>query len=504
MGHMTVDAAATVGVVSTYLVIGAVVAAARPHNRLGPVLVLGALLWGLGDIAVELAHRAGADGGAVAPWAVPGSALRALGWLLVVAGVPLLYPDGAITYRGRRWPINVLVVAATLTTIGTVTDRDADLTGLNGWHNPLALDRLLSAAGEALSSTASLLGTALGVVAVAGAVTRLVARWQHGVPLMRQQVVLFALAAAMAAVAAPAAVLVGPGAFDAAAVVLAMAVGTGVLVRDVYELRTATNRAMVWTTLAASIIALYALVIAGVGGLMDAVGARWLAWVAAAVVAICFAPLRDLLQRAVNRLTHGDWDDPYAVLAGLNSRLGAAIDATKLTGEAVAVLTELGLTHVVVRDARGEIVAGVESVGGARLAAVPLSAYGQHAGMLSYNSPAQLRAQDRHLLEQVAAQIAAVLHTRTLALQLQESLTRVVQAQDQERTVTRALVDGGWLTDREIDVLDLLAQGQSNATIARSLGLTTKTVQNHVSRILDKLHVSDRTQAALWARDHAR
>ena len=43
----------------------------------------------------------------------------------------------------------------------------------------------------------------------------------------------------------------------------------------------------------------------------------------------------------------------------------------------------------------------------------------------------------------------------------------------------------------------MLANGSSNAQIARSLGLSLKTIQNYVSRILDKLQVSDRTQAAL-------
>jgi DNA-binding NarL/FixJ family response regulator len=50
-------------------------------------------------------------------------------------------------------------------------------------------------------------------------------------------------------------------------------------------------------------------------------------------------------------------------------------------------------------------------------------------------------------------------------------------------------------------VLALVAEGASNAQIARSLGLSLKTVQNYVSRILDKLQVADRTQAALRARD---
>jgi DNA-binding NarL/FixJ family response regulator len=56
------------------------------------------------------------------------------------------------------------------------------------------------------------------------------------------------------------------------------------------------------------------------------------------------------------------------------------------------------------------------------------------------------------------------------------------------------------LTARERQVLALLADGSSNKQIARELGVSLKTVQNHVSRILDKLQATDRTQAALRAR----
>jgi DNA-binding NarL/FixJ family response regulator len=57
------------------------------------------------------------------------------------------------------------------------------------------------------------------------------------------------------------------------------------------------------------------------------------------------------------------------------------------------------------------------------------------------------------------------------------------------------------LTEREADVLALIGEGRSNQQIASALGLTVKTVQNYVSRILDKLQVRDRTQAALRVRD---
>jgi DNA-binding NarL/FixJ family response regulator len=57
------------------------------------------------------------------------------------------------------------------------------------------------------------------------------------------------------------------------------------------------------------------------------------------------------------------------------------------------------------------------------------------------------------------------------------------------------------LTARERQVLDLLAAGRSNHQIAERLGLSAKTVANHVSAVFGKLQVADRTQAILRARD---
>ncbi len=55
------------------------------------------------------------------------------------------------------------------------------------------------------------------------------------------------------------------------------------------------------------------------------------------------------------------------------------------------------------------------------------------------------------------------------------------------------------LSDRELDVLRLIADGLSNAEIARKLVISEKTVKGHVSNILSKLHMLDRTQAAIFA-----
>jgi two-component system, NarL family, response regulator LiaR len=55
------------------------------------------------------------------------------------------------------------------------------------------------------------------------------------------------------------------------------------------------------------------------------------------------------------------------------------------------------------------------------------------------------------------------------------------------------------LTDREVDILRLIARGLSNDEIAEKLFISEGTVRTHVSRILSKLHLANRTQAALYA-----
>lgn len=57
------------------------------------------------------------------------------------------------------------------------------------------------------------------------------------------------------------------------------------------------------------------------------------------------------------------------------------------------------------------------------------------------------------------------------------------------------------LTERELDILNLIARGDNNQTIANKLSLSIKTVQNYVSSILTKLQVADRAQAIVRARE---
>jgi NarL family two-component system response regulator LiaR len=88
-----------------------------------------------------------------------------------------------------------------------------------------------------------------------------------------------------------------------------------------------------------------------------------------------------------------------------------------------------------------------------------------------------------------AARGESVLHPRVAS--------RVVQElQGRKRDTPNLFTD---LSNRELDVLRLIADGRSNAEIADILIISEKTVKSHVSNILGKLHMMDRTQAAVFA-----
>ncbi len=88
-----------------------------------------------------------------------------------------------------------------------------------------------------------------------------------------------------------------------------------------------------------------------------------------------------------------------------------------------------------------------------------------------------------------AARGEAVLHPHVAA-----RLVRELHGASQE---TRLLYAA--LSEREREVLQLIAEGLSNAQIAERLVISERTVKSHVNNILSKLHVADRTQAAIYA-----
>ena len=321
---------------------GCVLALARPDNRVGWIMVAAATAWGVGEGMFDVAVR----GIVAAPGTVPGadwlaiggSAVRAVGWGAAAVAVPAFFPDGHLPGPRWRWLGWTLAGSLVATFFGVALDPHAENFELQaaGWHSPLHLP-------GAVGSLANLLGALslpLTVATVVGSVTGMVSRWRRGGTALRRQLLTFAIAAALPVIVIPTAF--GSGwptwLFAASALPLPIATAIAILTGGVFDLATVANRSIVWGALAASIVAIYALIIVGVGAMLNATGARWLPWLGTAVVAVSFAPLRTALAQAANRVTDGQWREPYAVLAGLSPRIAAASSADLLLAD---VVTEL-------------------------------------------------------------------------------------------------------------------------------------------------------------------
>ncbi len=109
-----------------------------------------------------------------------------------------------------------------------------------------------------------------------------------------------------------------------------------------------------------------------------------------------------------------------------------------------------------------------------------------------------------YLLKDVSGgELAAAIRTVAAGGALIEpSVARKVLAEFSRLPSSGANLPPAGLTAREAEILRLLAQGLNNRQIAARLYLAEGTVKNYVSSILAKLGVSDRTQAAIWARQH--
>jgi DNA-binding NarL/FixJ family response regulator len=155
--------------------------------------------------------------------------------------------------------------------------------------------------------------------------------------------------------------------------------------------------------------------------------------------------------------------------------------------------------HVVLMDLEMQPVDGIESTRAIRgryddVEIVVLTSFGEtervRAALEAGASGYLLKDTD---VDRIAAAIRAARHGD---MQLDATLgRRLVSSLEPAH-------DEAELTARETDVLRLLGEGYANKSIARALGISERTTRTHVSRILAKLGLTSRTQAALWVARH--
>lgn len=243
--------------------------------------------------------------------------------------------------------------------------------------------------------------------------------------------------------------MAGYTAFYLSVLFIPLSIGIAVLRYRLFDIDIIINRTLVYGVLTACVVVLYALVVGGLGTLLQTPENFGVSLLAVGLVAVLFAPLRGRLQRGVNRLMYGDRDEPYAILSRLGQRLEATLAPGAVLPAVVRTVAEaLKLPYAAIElDQEGalETVAAVgEPVEGS--VRLPLVYGGQTVGRLvlgpRIGEDAFSRA-DTSLLEDLAHQIGVAAHAARLTDDLQRSRERLVTAREEERRrIRRDLHDG--------------------------------------------------------------
>jgi signal transduction histidine kinase len=304
-----------------------------------------------------------------------------------------------------------------------------------------------------------------------------------------------------------------------------VAIGAAVLRERLWELPVVVSRAVVYALLSSSVVGLYVLLVAGLGSLLHAADAPLLAALASGTVALLVLPLRDRLQRAVNRFLYGERDDPYTVVARLGRQLERAGDPqTVLQTMAASVARALKLPYVAIclhgssDEAQplraGNRIAVAHGVDTGTTVTLPLLYGGEPLGELRVAPRGDDRAltpRDRELLGALARQAGVAIQAAQLTHELQESRERLVVAREEERRrLRRDLHDGIGPTlaslAQRIDTASYLVADEPQRTteLLQEVKGQVRTTIADLRRVVENLRppVLDEFGLAAAVRDH--
>lgn len=228
-----------------------------------------------------------------------------------------------------------------------------------------------------------------------------------------------------------------------------LSIGVAVLRHRLWDIDPVINRALVYGVLTVGVVGVYVVVVNYLGALLPTDGDLVPSLVVTGVIAVLFAPVRDRLQRAVNRLMYGERDDPYAVL----TRLGKQLETTLSPDAVLPLITrtvrdalKLPYAAITLRTGGGLSVAAETGTPVEGSLQLPLVHRGEDIGtlILAPRQPGEkFTPGDRRLLDDLARQAGVALHAVRLTADLQQSRQRLVTTREEERRrLRRDLHDG--------------------------------------------------------------
>jgi signal transduction histidine kinase len=250
--------------------------------------------------------------------------------------------------------------------------------------------------------------------------------------------------------------VVSPNAFDVGALaavlsmaILAAAMGIAVVRHRLYGVDVFVNRALVLTGMTIVLGGLYVGAVLGVSSVLGQDVEFGATLAATALVAVALMPLRERLQRSVNRLLYGERDEPYAAISTLGRRLGEAMAPADVLPTMVATIADaLRLPYVAVEltDAPDAAAAVYGAPAAGVALRLPLVHAGERVGTLVIGARAHgqtLDESDRRLLEDFAQRASAAASAVALSVEVQRSRERLVTAREEERRRLRGDLHDG-------------------------------------------------------------
>jgi two-component system, NarL family, sensor kinase len=219
---------------------------------------------------------------------------------------------------------------------------------------------------------------------------------------------------------------------------------------SLFDIDTLLNRTLVYGALTALIFLFYVVLVSALGTIFQTGANLYIALAVTGLVAVLFNPLRDLLQRRVNRLMFGERDDPATVFSHLGKRLESAAAPEAILPALVETISQtLKLPYVAILwfDSDGNEQMAVEyGRPGGKTERLPLIYQGEILGTLMV---AQRSAEEPFsdselwMLQNIARQAGTAVHVVRLTSDLQQSRQRIITAREEERRrIRRDLHDG--------------------------------------------------------------
>jgi signal transduction histidine kinase len=209
------------------------------------------------------------------------------------------------------------------------------------------------------------------------------------------------------------------------------------------------NRTVVYLTLTAIVVGIYVVMVGYLGVLFQTRNSLVISLIATGLVAVVFQPLRQRLQRGINRMMYGERDDPYVVLSRLGQRLEAAYAPESVLPTIVETVAQtLKLPYVgIALDQDGDFKIAAEfGRSKSEPISLPLNYQGEPVGELILAPRAlgeHFTPSERQLLDDLARQAGIAAHAVRLTADLQRSRERLVTAREEERRrLRRDLHDG--------------------------------------------------------------